>query len=117
MRESAGAGGGEAQHLKPVRQRAGMAALAAIFDIVMDRVVIARNGLERGEIGVSDGSARNVEPLADREILKEAAFGKAVLPPIETHAVGHVLAPASTHTTLHQEGRGVASTSQHRPAP
>src|SRR5439155_22813514 len=95
MRENAGAGGGEAQHLKPVRQRAGMAALAAIFDIVMDRVVVGRDGLERGEIGLRDGAARNVEALADDEILEKPAFRKPVLPPVETLAVGHTIAPAS----------------------
>src|SRR5438128_12202718 len=104
MGEGAGPGGGEAQYLKPVRQRARVAALAAIFDIVMDRVVIGRNGLERSEIGLRDGAARNVEPLADREVLEKPAFGKTVLPPIETLAVGHVIAPPPL-TTSYQEGQ------------
>src|ERR1700720_2477709 len=93
MGEGAGAGGGEAQHLKPVRQRAGMAALAAIFDIVMDRMVVGRYRLKGGEIGVGDGAARNVEALADRQILEKPALRKTVLPPVETLAVSHVIAP------------------------
>src|ERR1700704_6396206 len=95
MGEGAGAGGGEAQHLKPVRERAGMAAFAAIFDIVMDRMVVGRNRLKRGEIGLGDRAAWNVEALADREILEKPALRKPVLPPVETPAIGHVLAPAA----------------------
>jgi hypothetical protein len=56
-----------------MRQRAGMAPLAAIFDIVMDRVIIGRDGLERGEIGLRDRAARNMEALADDEILEKPA--------------------------------------------
>src|SRR5260370_10605349 len=88
MGEGAGARGGKAEHLKAVRQRAGMAALAAIFDIVMDRVIVGRHRLERREIGLGDGPARDVEALADCEVLKIAAFWEAVLPPVET--LGHV---------------------------
>ena len=83
MGEGAGAGRGKAQHLKPVRQRAGMAALAAIFDIVMDRVVVGRDGLKRREIGLGDGAARDVEMFADREVLEKPALRKAVPPPVE----------------------------------
>src|SRR5712692_4329101 len=86
MGEGAGAGGGKAQHLKAVRQRAGMTALAAIFDIVVDRVVVGRNRLERREIGLGDGPARDVEAFADREVLEIPAFGKAVRSPIEFFA-------------------------------
>jgi len=103
MGEGAGAGGGEAQHLKPVRERAGMAAFAAIFDIVMDWVVVGRNRLEGGEIGLGDGAAGNVEALADRQILEKPALRKPVLPPVESLAVGHVLAPAAASMMRHQE--------------
>src|SRR6266480_5877736 len=101
MREGAGASGGEAQHLKAVRQRAGMAALAAIFDVVMDRVVVGRDGLEGRKISLGDGAARDIEALADRKIFEKPAFRKAVPPPVETFAVGHLsLLPSSFHHSL-----------------
>jgi hypothetical protein len=40
MGKSPGPGGGEAQHLEAVRQRTGMSALAAIFNIVVDRMIV-----------------------------------------------------------------------------
>src|SRR6266702_2373291 len=83
MGEGAGAGGGKAQHLKAVCQRARVAALAAILDIIMDRVIVGRNRLERREIGLGDGPARDIEALADREVPEIPALRKAVLPPIE----------------------------------
>ena len=93
MREGAGARCSEAQHLKAMRKWAGITALAAIFDVVMDRVVIARDGPERREIGLGHGAARDVEPLADYEILEIPAPRKPVLPPIE--CFGHcVLFPS-----------------------
>src|SRR5437868_7934913 len=90
MREGAGASGGEAQHLKAVRQRTGMAALAAIFDVVMDRVVVGRDGLEGRKIGLRDGAARDVEALAERKILEKPAFRKAVPPPVKCFALSHL---------------------------
>src|SRR5579863_6503297 len=83
MREGAGAGRGKAQHLKPVYQRAGVTALTAIFDVVMDRVVVARHGLKRGEIGVGDGTARDVEAVADLQVFEELALREAVLAAVE----------------------------------
>ena len=97
MREGAGASGGEAQHLKAVRQRAGMAALAAIFDVVMDRVVVGRDGLEGGKISFGDGAARDVEALADRKILEKPAVRKAVPPPVECFALNHLSLLPSCH--------------------
>jgi hypothetical protein len=76
MREGAGASGGEAQHLKAVRQRAGMAALAAIFDVVMDRVVVGRDGLEGRKISLGDGAARDIEALATTRSSKNRLSGK-----------------------------------------
>src|SRR5437763_17085138 len=86
MREGAGAGRGEAKHLKAVCERARMAALAAIFDIVMDRVVVGRDRLERGEIGIGDGSARDVKALAERQILEISALRKPMLAMVEAGA-------------------------------
>src|SRR2546423_15710541 len=91
MREGAGASGGEAQHLKAVRQRAGMAALAAIFDVVMDRVVVGRDGLEGREISLGDGAARDIEAPPNPKILEKPAVRKAVPPPAESFDVRHVI--------------------------
>src|SRR4051812_18626646 len=91
MREGAGASGGEAQHLKAVRQRAGMAALAAIFDVVMDRVGVGRDGLEGRKISLGDGAARDIEALADPKFYKNPPSRKALPPRVETFAVGHVI--------------------------
>src|SRR5437762_12977001 len=95
MREGAGAGRGEAQHLKSVRQRTGMTPLAAIFNVVMDRVVIGLYRLQRGEIGLGHGSARNIEALANREILYILALWETVLTPVETLAIRHRCYPAT----------------------
>src|SRR5690348_4043554 len=91
MREGASARSGEAQDLKAMRERTGMTALAAIFDVVMDRVIVGRDGLKSREIGVRDRAARDVEALVHREILEKPAFRKAVPPPVEPFVVGHVL--------------------------
>src|SRR5882757_8331702 len=61
----------------------------------MDRMVVAGDGLERCEIGVGDGPARNIKPLADDEILEISAFRVAVLPMVEIVAHG---APGSSKT-------------------
>src|ERR1051325_2441072 len=91
MREGAGARGGEAQHLKAMRQRTGMAALAAIFNVVMDRVVVGRDGLKGREISFGDRAARDVEALPHREILEKPAFRKAWSPPVEPFSLSHTI--------------------------
>src|SRR6266550_103674 len=65
-----------------------MAAFATIFDIVMDRVIVGRDRLERREIGLGDSAARDVKPLSEREVLEIPALRKAVLPPIKF--LGHL---------------------------
>src|SRR5260370_28173601 len=91
MGEGAGAGGGEAQHLKAMRQRAGMAPVAAIFDIVMDRVIVGRDRLKCREMCVGYGAARDDEALADREVLEIPALGKAM--PAMVEILPHRSAP------------------------
>src|SRR5437763_15597888 len=112
MREGAGAGRGEAQHLKSVRQRTAMTPIAAIFNVVMDRVVIGRDRLERGEIGLGDGSARNIEALANREILEKPALWETVLPPVETLAIRHRCNPCALRCRIKGAGTGDVN-SQH----
>src|SRR5882724_5909756 len=52
---------GEREDLKAVRQRALVAALAAILDIVMDRVIVGGKRLESGEMGLGHRPARDVK--------------------------------------------------------
>jgi len=54
-RKIAGPRRGETQDLEAVRQQSRVAALAAIFDIVMDRVIVGRKGLEGGEMRLGHG--------------------------------------------------------------
>src|SRR5438045_4562282 len=63
-----------------------MAALAAIFDIVVNWVIVGGEGLERREMRLGHRAAWNVEALADREILEIAALGKSVPMPLEALA-------------------------------
>src|SRR5580704_13800136 len=100
MGEIAGPGGSKAQHLKAVRQRAWMTALAAIFDVVVDRMIIARHGLERGEIGVRDGAARDVEGFARRQVLEIPALRKPVPGAVEFLAHGRNSAFSATSPAI-----------------
>jgi hypothetical protein len=68
MREAAGPGRGERQHLQPVRQQVGMAVGAAIFDVVMDRMIVAGEELERGEMRRRNRAAGIAENFADPEV-------------------------------------------------
>jgi len=58
-RKIAGPRCGETQDLEAVRQHPWMAALAAIFDVVMDRMVVQADGLERGEIRIRQRARRD----------------------------------------------------------
>jgi len=60
-----------------------MAALPAIFDIVMDRMIVDREGLKGGKMRLCHRAARDMEAFADFEILEIAAFRKAVPAPVE----------------------------------
>ena len=72
VREAAGAGRREADDLQSVREQARIAACRAVFGVVVDRVVVAGDDLERGEIRVRHGAARQHVALADREIVEPA---------------------------------------------
>ena len=47
-----------------------MALQPAILHVVVDRVVVAGHRLERGEVGLGDSAARQVEHLADPKVRK-----------------------------------------------
>src|SRR5579859_5426963 len=72
-----------------------MAALAAIFDVVMDWMIVARDGLKRGEIGVGNRSARDIETVADLQVLEELALREAMLFAVEWLAHGSRTAPSA----------------------
>src|SRR3546814_17407614 len=78
MRENAGARGRLDQHLEAVGEEAGVAARPAVFDIVVDRMVVARSSLEGGELRLGDRSRRHVEAFADPQFVEEARGGEAV---------------------------------------
>ena len=58
MGKQARARRGEGQYLKTVGERSAIAQRFAIFDVVMDRVVVEADGLEGGEIAVAQGARR-----------------------------------------------------------
>jgi len=74
-------------HLQAVGEQLRMAALAAILDVVVDRMVVAGDGLEGGEIRLGQGAAGDVESLAHRQILEIARRGEAV--PAAVEAIAH----------------------------
>src|SRR5215472_5463073 len=81
-----------------VRQRARMTAPAAVFDIVMNRMIIAREHLEAGEMSLGHRTARDIEALADGQILEIAAHRKMVMPGVE--ALCHDPSCCQTGVTL-----------------
>src|SRR5437899_3564853 len=85
--KDAGTRCGERQDLEAVRQRPLVAALTAILDIVMYRVIIGRDRLEGGEMGFGHRPARDIKPLPDRQILEITGLAKAV--PATLEALGH----------------------------
>src|SRR6516164_2218311 len=88
-REAAGARRGDAQNLEAVRQRARVAAPAAVFDIALDRMIIAREHLEGGEMSLGHRAARDVETFADDQILEIAAHRKTVLSAVKALCHGN----------------------------
>ena len=78
MGEGAGASRGKCQDLKAMGKWAFVAAFVAILDIIMDRMIVGGDRLERGEVRLGDGAARDIKPLANREILEPARLGNTV---------------------------------------
>ena len=73
--------------LEAMGERSLVAALAAIFEVVMDRVVIARDSLKCGEMRFGHRAARDIKLLANREILEIAGLPKTV--PVSVEAQAH----------------------------
>src|SRR5665213_422010 len=79
MRKKSGAGCGEAQDLKTMRQGRLMAEPLAIFGVVMDRVIVEADGLERRKVRIADGARRVAEDFADTQLLKASQFDDPVI--------------------------------------
>src|SRR6201987_1369092 len=69
------AGRRESQHLQAVNDRRGMAVTAGVFDVVVDRMVVGGDRLERRGVGVGKGPAGRPEDVPDLEILERPGFG------------------------------------------
>src|SRR6185312_14777982 len=82
----------EAQNLEPMRQRRGVTELPAIFDVVMDRMIVEADGLERREVRIADGARGAFENLADSKLLKAAQRQDAMIVGFE---FGHGQPPPS----------------------
>ena len=87
MREGAGPGRGKAENLQTMRERRRQPARAAIFDVVMDRVIIGGKGLKRRKMGLGHGAARDRKALADPQILEPTLVSHSVTAGIKS--LGH----------------------------
>src|ERR1700730_15926608 len=97
--KGAGPRRGEREDLKAVRQWALQAALTAILEIVMDRVIVRGKRLESGEMSLGHRPARDVKPLSDRQILEIAGLAKAV--PAAVEAFGHYRPDRPSQRSMH----------------
>src|SRR5258708_29265461 len=66
-----------------MRQRRGVPELLAVFHIVVDRVVVQADGLERREIRRIDGARGQGEDLAELQLFKASKRNEAVFLGIE----------------------------------
>src|SRR5882724_12926283 len=74
VRKGAGADRRERHHLKAVRQHAAVTLRAAVLDVIVDRMVIARKHLERREMRLGDGAAWRAEGFANFQVVEGALF-------------------------------------------
>src|SRR6185437_302302 len=79
MRKKPRTRGSKRQHLKPMRQGSGVAQRLAIFDVVMDRMIVEAHRLERGEIAVAQRARRIAEDLAHFQFVKRAQGDDAMV--------------------------------------
>src|SRR4029079_16997622 len=86
VRKRSRARGRETEYLKAMRQHPAQAARLAIFDVVVDRVIIRGEHLESGEMRLRHGAARAAKNLADLQIAKTAPLGDIECLRIELHA-------------------------------
>jgi hypothetical protein len=84
--EGAGPCGGEGQDLEAVGERSFVAALATIFEVVMDRVIVGRDRLKSCEMCFGHRAARDIKFLANRQILEIARFPETVPAAVEAQS-------------------------------
>src|SRR5271166_1774309 len=103
MREGAGPGRGKAENLQTMRERRRQPARAAIFDVVMDRVIIGGKGLKRRKMGLGHGAARDRKALADPQILEPTLVSHSVTAGIKSlghRACGIRATPSATRRAI-----------------
>ena len=87
-----GAGRGLDQHLVTMRQKIAMPVAAAELAVVVDRMVVAGGRLEGQELRLRHRARRDVEGLADGEVLEVARGAETVAGRIEGLGHGRILA-------------------------
>lgn len=66
LREQGRPGRRECQHLQAVNDRRGVAMAAGVFDVIVDRMVVGGDRLERRSVGVGKGPAGRPEDVPDQ---------------------------------------------------
>lgn len=79
VRKGSRAGGGEAEDLQSMRQRARKPERAAIFSVVMDRVIVEAHRLKGREIRVADRPGRERIAIADAKVGESSGRNEPVL--------------------------------------
>ena len=79
LREQSRSGRRERQHLQAMNDRRGVAVAAGVFDVVMDRMVVGGDRLERRGVGVGKGpaGARKMSPTLRSSNVRGSTTGKA----------------------------------------
>ena len=89
MREEAGAGGGEREDVEAVGQQVLVAEGGAVGPVVVDRVVVAGEKLEGGEVRIGQRARGTWETLADFELVEGAMRDERAGERVE--GLGHAL--------------------------
>src|ERR1051325_3203309 len=82
VRKESRAGRGECQNLKPVCERRRMAERPAVFDIVVDRMIVQTHGLEGGEVRLADRSRWRSKHLANAKFIEGSLRNYRMLSPV-----------------------------------
>ena len=78
MGENPGAGGGMDQYLEAVRQQISMPPGPAVFDVIMNRMIVTGGHLESGEVRIGERSRRYIKFFSDIEIFEVFRLGEFV---------------------------------------
>src|SRR5262249_53550043 len=102
VRKAAGARRRERQHLQAMRQHVAVTVRAAIFDVVMDRMVVAGEQLKRREMRRRHGAARIAKDFPDPQVFETAGLRRRE--PREIECI--------VHAGRHRVGASLISTSE-----